>query len=204
MFSLSCLLESRNCLLHFRTCLGRKWSLPTFSSMAIGRFLNRELRHQEVATSRCSARQNWSTERAFHSPQCTKEMSQKEIWRYSQSLPKRFNLSWFAAPTLAGLRRRALRWTNQHRKSILIVHCLKNSKEKGKLVYHTEPIKKKCTHKTPIRFSEKHLQIWTVSTVNPKKKRLESILCYQYQRWHSSSSSSSTSWWQRGEYWWSS
>ena len=33
-------------------------SQPTFSPMAIGRFLNRELRHQEGATSRCSARQN--------------------------------------------------------------------------------------------------------------------------------------------------
>ena len=48
------------------------------------------------ATSRCSARQNWSTEKAFHSPQCAEEMSQKEIRRNSRSLSTRFNISWFA------------------------------------------------------------------------------------------------------------
>ena len=31
-------------------------SSPSFSPMATGRFLNPELRHQEGATSRCSAR----------------------------------------------------------------------------------------------------------------------------------------------------
>ena len=46
----------------------------------------------------CSARQNWSTERAFHSPQCSKEMSRKEIWRNSRSLPK--TLGWTIWPTV--------------------------------------------------------------------------------------------------------
>ena len=97
MLRMLSLMESRNCLLHLWTPLEWKWSQPTFSSMAIGRFLNRELRYQEGATSRCSSRQNWSTERAFHSPQCPKEMSQKDIWRNSRSLPTRLNISWFAA-----------------------------------------------------------------------------------------------------------
>ena len=36
----------------------RKWSQPTFSPMATGRFLDRELCYQEGATLRCSAPQN--------------------------------------------------------------------------------------------------------------------------------------------------
>ena len=91
-------LEWRNCLLHLWTSLQRKWSRPTFSTMAAGCFLNRELRYQAGATSWCSARQNWSTERAFHSPQCSKEMSRKEIWRNSRSLPK--TLVWTIWPTV--------------------------------------------------------------------------------------------------------
>ena len=100
-------LESRNCLLHLWTSLERKWSQPTFSPMTIGRFLNRELRYQEGTTSRCPTWQNWSTERAFHSPQCSKEMSQKEIGRNSRSLPKKLNISWFAAQNW-------LDWENVH------------------------------------------------------------------------------------------
>ena len=107
MLRMPSLLEWRNWLLHLWTPFERKWSQPTFSPMTIGRFLNRELRYQEGTTSRCSAWQNWSTERAFHSPQCSMEMSQKEIWRNSRSLPKRLNISWFAAQNW-------LDWRNVH------------------------------------------------------------------------------------------
>ena len=44
----------------------------------------------------CSGRQNWGTERAFHSPQCEKEMYQNEFWWNSRSFPARFSISWFA------------------------------------------------------------------------------------------------------------
>ena len=131
MLRMPSLLESRNCLLHLWTSLGWKRIQPTFSPMATECFLNSELRHQEGATSWCSAWQNWGTERAFHSPQCAEKMSQREIWRNSRSLPKRFNISWFTAQKLAGLKRRALRWTNYYRKTTPLVHCLKGSKDTG-------------------------------------------------------------------------
>ena len=63
-----------------------------FSPMATGCFLNPELRHQEGATSWCSARQNCGTERAFHCPQCSEEMNQKETLN-SRSFPTRSNIS---------------------------------------------------------------------------------------------------------------
>ena len=145
------LLESRNCLLHLRTSLERKWSQPTFSPMAIGRFLNQELRYQEGATSRSSARQNWSTERAIHSPQCSKGMSQKEIWRNSRPLPQRLNISWFAAQNW-------LDWGDVHcdgqlstGKPLLLSIAWRVRKISEKPVYHTEQIRKKCTNETPIR-----------------------------------------------------
>ena len=51
-------LESRDRPLRLWTSLERKRIQPQFSSMAIGRNLNPSLRHQERATSKCSARQN--------------------------------------------------------------------------------------------------------------------------------------------------
>ena len=79
MLRMPSLLETRNSLLHLWTYLERKWSQPTFSPIAIGRFLNRELRHQERATSMCSAQQNWSTERAFHSHNVRRRCLQKKF-----------------------------------------------------------------------------------------------------------------------------
>ena len=126
-------LEPRNCLLHLWTSLERKWIQPKFSPMATVCFLNPELRHQEGTTSWCSARQNWSTERTFHSPQCAEEMSQKETWSNSRSLPTRFNISWFAMSKLPGPRRSPSRWTNERRNTTSIAHPLRSSKDLGKI-----------------------------------------------------------------------
>ena len=119
----------------------------TFSTTAAGYFLNRELRYQEGATSRCSARQNWSTERAFHSQQCSKEMSRKEIWRNSRSFLKKTQQDRDSQLKIG--------WTEEtcvaNRKIIPIVHCLESSRDIGKLVFHHEQIRKKCTNETPIR-----------------------------------------------------
>ena len=76
------------------------------------RFLYPASLHQEGATSWCSARQNWGTEKAFHSHKARRRCLKKKFWRNSRSLPTRFNISWFRSSKLAGLRRRALRWTN--------------------------------------------------------------------------------------------
>ena len=67
------------------------WS---FHLWRLNAFSIKNLRHHEGATSWCSARQNWGTGRAFHSPFCTEEMSQKLIWINSRSLPTTFNTSW--------------------------------------------------------------------------------------------------------------
>ena len=137
-------LEWRNCLLHLWTSLQRKWSQPTFSTMAAGYFLNRELRYQEGATSRCSARQNW-----IHSLQCSKEMSRKEIWRNSRSFLKKKKTQQDRDSQLK------IGWTEEtciaNRKIIPIVHCLESSRDIGKLVFYHEQIRKKCTNETPIR-----------------------------------------------------
>ena len=104
-----------------------------------------ELRHQEGATSRCSARQNWSTKRAFHSPQCAEEMSQTEIWRTSRSLPERLDMSWFAAQNW-------LDWRDVHcdgqistRRPHLLSIAWRVRQVSEELVFNTEQIKKKCT-----------------------------------------------------------
>ena len=179
----------------------KKWSQPTFSPMATGRFLNRELRYQEGATSKCSARQNWGTERAFCGPQCAEEMSQKEIWRNSRSLPRRLNISWFAA-------RNWLDWRNVHcdgqlstGRPLLLSIAWRVRQVSEEFVYnttHQEEMHQWNSNQT----SEKHLQICTVSTVNLEKSDPEPIPFCQYQRWHPSSSSSSTWWCQWNEHWW--
>ena len=164
-------LESRNIWLHLWTSLERKWSQPTFSSMATGRFLNRELRYQEGATSRCSARQNWSTERAFHSPQCSKEMSQKEIWWNSRSLPKRLNISWFAAQNWQDWRNVQCDGQISTGRPHLLSIAWRVRQISEEWVCNTAQIRKKCTNETPIRLprsTDKYAPsppwIWRIAT----------------------------------------
>ena len=92
------------------------------------------------------------TTEAFHSPQCSKEMSQKEIWRNSRSLPRRLNISWFAAQNW-------LDWRNVHcdgqistGRPLLLSIAWRVRQISEELIYHTEQIRKKCTNETPIRF----------------------------------------------------
>ena len=151
MLRMPSLFESRNCLLHLWTSLKRKWIQPKFSPMATGCFLNPELRHQEGATSWCSARQNWGTETAFRGPQCAEEMSQKEFWWNSRSLPTRFNILWFA--TQNWLDWGEVHWDGQFStgKPLLLPILWRVREMWEKLVYHTEQIRQKCTDEAPIR-----------------------------------------------------
>ena len=86
------------CLLHWnqgivycicRHLLTKSEVSQKFSPTATVSFLNRELLCREGAISRCSARQNWSTERAFCVPHCAEEMFQKEFGWNSRSFPTR-------------------------------------------------------------------------------------------------------------------
>ena len=118
--------------------------------MATGCPLNSALRQQEGVTPWCSARQNWGTKRAPCGPQRAEEMTQKEIWRNSRSLPTRFNISWFATLNW-------LDWGEVHRDvqictgKPLLLPILWGVRKIGKLVYLIEQIRQKCTDETPIR-----------------------------------------------------
>ena len=176
MLRMPSLLESRNCLLHLSTSLEGKWIQPKCSSMVTGCFLNPELRHQEGATSWCSARQNWGTERAFHSPQCTEEMSQKKNWRNSRSLPTRSNISWFATQNF-------LDWGQVHRdgqistgKPTPIAHRLRSSKDIRKTGISHWTNQAEMHWWNSDQTSEKHLQICAVFTVNLEKSDLNQFL----------------------------
>ena len=73
---------------------------------------------------------------------------------------------------LAGLRRSASRWTNEHRKTTPIAHPLRNSRDIRKLVDHTEQIRQRCTDETPIRLPRQQSHLWNVSTENQEKSDL--------------------------------
>ena len=96
-------------------------------------------------------RQNWSTERAFHGPQCSKEMSQKEIWRNARSLPKRLNVSWFEAQNWLDWRNVHCDGQNSTGRPLLLSIAWRVRQISEELEYHTEQIRKKCTNETPIR-----------------------------------------------------
>ena len=68
---------------------------------------------------------------------------------------------------LAGLRRKASRCFNLHRKTTLIAHL----REIGKMGFHTGQMRKNAPMK--LQTSEKHLKICAVSTVNLKKSDLK-------------------------------
>ena len=75
---------------------------------------------------------NWSTERAFHRPRCAEEMSQKEIWRNSRSLPNEIQHFVIRSSKLAGPRRSASQWINWHRKTTSIAYPMRSMRDEGK------------------------------------------------------------------------
>ena len=92
--------------------LGWKRIQSKFQSMAIGCFLNPELRHQEGATSRWSARQNWAHRKSISWPTM-------RGWDVSKRNLKEFTIDSneiqhivIRSSKLAGLKKRAFRWTN--------------------------------------------------------------------------------------------
>ena len=204
MLRMPSLLESRNCLLHLWTFLERQWSQPTFSSMAIGRFLNRELCHLEGATSWCSARQNWGTERAFHCPQCAKEMSQKEIWRNSRSFPKTSNISWFATQNW-------LDWGDVHcdgqistGKPLLLSIAWRVRKISEKWYITLNKSGRNAPMKLRSDFREALTNMHRLHRESGEERPEPIPFLSMSKVAFSSSSSSSTLWWQWNEHWWRS
>ena len=163
-------LESRNCLSLLWTSLERKWSQPTFSSMAIGRFLNRELRHQEGATSWCSARQNWSTERAFHSPQYNKNFDgiHDRFLKHSTYLDSQLKIGW-TEETCIAMNKLA---QENHSFCPLLEEFERYRKNGISHWTNQEDMHQWNSDQT----SEKHSQICTVSTVNLEKSELNQFL----------------------------
>ena len=87
----------------------------------------------------------------FRGLQCTEEMSQKEFWCNSRSLPTRLNKKWFETQNWVD-------WGEVHRdgqintgKQLLLPIVWGVRKISQKLVFHTEQIRQKCTDETPIR-----------------------------------------------------
>ena len=167
------LLELRSDLLHLWTSLGWQRIQPTFSPMATGCFLNRELRHQEGATLWSSARQNWGTERAFRGPQRAEEMYQQEIWWNSRSLSQRFNISWFCVSKIGWTEEKCIPmdWLAQEDHS-----CYPSSEEceryrKTGLSHWTKQAEMH-RWKTPIRLPNSSHNYKTVSTEDLEKNDL--------------------------------
>ena len=177
MLRMPSLLESRNSLLHLWTSLERKRIQPNFSPMATACLLNPELRHQEGATSWCSARQNWSTERAFRGPQCEEEMSNNN--------PARSNVSWFA---------REVHRDGQisTRKPLLlpILWGVREIQENWFISLNKSGRNAPMKHRSDFREALKNMHRLHRES---GEERPEPIPFYQYQNWHSSSSWSGTS-----------
>ena len=119
--------------------------------MASGCSLNPELRHQEGATTWCSARQNRSTERAFCGPHRAEEMYQKELLWNSLSFLTISIISWFATQSWSD-------WGEVHRDGRVGTERFHLSpinwgvwEMQEKLVYLAEQIGQECTSETPIR-----------------------------------------------------
>ena len=206
MLSMLSLLESRNWLLHFWTSLEGKWSQLKCSSMANGRFLNREttlskksdlevlgmwkLKHRK-SISQPTMLEGDVSRRNLKGFTIVSEKTQHIVIRTSSKLK------------LAGLKRRALRWTNQHRKITPFVQCLKVRQISEELFFTLNKSGRNATMKLRSDFREALTNMHRVHRESGEELP-EQIPLYQYQRWHSSSSSSSTSWWQWNEHWWSS
>ena len=78
-----------------------QWRLDSFSiEIKKGRF--RGARHGKTEAQK----------EHFIAHKTRRRCLKKEIWRNSRSLPKRFNISWFAAQKCTRLKKRALRWTD--------------------------------------------------------------------------------------------
>ena len=163
------LLESRSDLLHLWTSLGWERIQPTFEKMATGCSLLPALRHQEGETPRCSARQNWRTERAFRGPQCAEEMYQKELWRNSRSFSYEAQCIVTRNSKLAGPRRSASQWINWHRKTTPTAFTMRiiwNNKNMG-ISHWTNRAR---MHRWDFdQTSDSQSQEWTVSTENQEK-----------------------------------
>ena len=137
--------------------------------MATGCFLNPALRHQEGATSWCSARQNWGTERALCGPQRAEEMSQKNLRRNSRSFSTRPSISWFRNSKLAGPRRSASKWISWHRKTTPTVYPMRNIWD-IKNIGVSHKTNRARMHRCDFeQTSEEQSQKWTVSTENQEK-----------------------------------
>ena len=158
MLRMSSLLESRNSLLHLWTSLERKRIHPKISPKATGCFLNPESRHQNGATLWCSARQNWGTERAFRGPQ-------RNLMEFTID-SNEIQYIVIRNSKLAGPRRSASRWTNQHRKTTPIVHYLKSSTDIGKTGICHWTNQAEMHRWNSDQTSEKQSQACTVSTAS--------------------------------------
>ena len=188
MLRMLSLRESRNYLLNLWTSLERNWNQPTFSSMAVRRFLNRELRHQEGATSRCSARKNWSTERAFKPTMLEGDVSKKKY----EGIHDRFlKDSTYRAPQLK------IGWTEET--CIAMEKLAQENQSYCPLPEEFERYRKNGISHAPMKlrsdFSEAATKMHRLHRKSGEE-RLAPMPFYRYQKWHSLSSSSSTSWWQ--------
>ena len=98
MFSLSSLLESRNCVLYLRTMLDWQRIQKKISKTKTGCTLYPELRDKERTQSWCSTSQNLGSKRVPYGLECVEEILQESLlsrWtinRYSRSIPQRSRL----------------------------------------------------------------------------------------------------------------
>ena len=144
----------------------------------------------------CSARQNWSTERAFRGPHAV----DIGFWWNSRSFPTSIVIRNFK---LAGWRRNASRWTSWHKKTTPTVKTkrnLRDIKDSGISHWTNRARKRRCDFDQTSSCS--HNQEPSPSRIS--EERAEPISHQQYRRWHPSSSSDSWWNWDTSKSWWSS
>ena len=204
MLGMPSLLESRSDLVHLRTPLGWKRIQSKFQSMATGCSLNPALRFQEGATSWCSARQNWSTRRAFCGPPRAEEMYQKESWRNSGSFPTRSSISWLATQNWldrAEVHRKGEVGTGRPLLPSIQRWIPEISKNSGISHWTNRARMRRCDFD---RTCELAVSIMSFLHRKSGEEVAQPISPQQYRRWHPSSSSDSWWNWDTSRSWWSS
>ena len=140
------LLESRSDLLHLWTTLGRKRIQPIVDQKRLDVLSIPHYVIKKERPPRCSARQNWSTERAF----CGRDASERILMEIAIAS---YEMHYIVTRNskLARPRRSASQWIKWHKKTTPIGYPMRNIRDNKTLVFHTEQIWQECTDETSIR-----------------------------------------------------
>ena len=158
MFSLSSLLESRNCVLQLRAILDWQRILKNYQTTT-GGTLYPELRDKERTQSWCSTWQNRRARRVPHSLECVEEMLQESwlswwaLYRYSRSISQRSSLSWFTTRNRMDRRKVQRVGRTCKRRPYISPHSRRKEKIPRTMASHLEQIRQKWAYETSIRFS---------------------------------------------------